>query len=54
MDIDDFESPNSFFDYRFGKAFPGVRGVKEFGDPKECVDRLEILLRKPLNRNKKI
>lgn len=53
MDIDEFDSPNPFFDYRVGKAFPGVRGVKEFNNPKECVDRLEILLRNPLNRNKK-
>lgn len=53
MDIDDFDSPNPFFEYRFGKAFPGVRGVKAFDNPKECVDRLEILLRNPLNRNKK-
>ena len=53
MDIDEFDSPNHFFDYRVGKAFPGVRGVKEFNNPKECVDRLEILLRNPLNRNKK-
>ena len=49
MDIDEFDSPNHFFDYRVGKAFPGVRGVKEFNNPKECVDRLEILLRNPLN-----
>ena len=27
--------------------------MKEFNNPKECVDRLEILLRNPLNRNKK-
>ncbi len=53
MDIDEFDSPNPFFDYRVGKGFPGLRGVKEFNNPKECVDRLEILLRNPLNRNKK-
>lgn len=53
MDIDKFNSPTPFFDYRFGKAFPGVRGVKEFDNPEECIDRLEILLRNPLNRNKK-
>lgn len=44
----------SLFDYRVGKGFPGLRGVKEFNNPKECVDRLEILLRNPLNRNKRI
>lgn len=53
MDIDEFDSPNPFFDYRVGKGFPGLREVKEFNNPKECVDRLEILLRNPLNRNKK-
>ena len=53
MDIDEVDSPNPFFDYRVGKGFPGLRGVKEFNNPKECVDRLEILLRNPLNRNKK-
>lgn len=52
MDIDDFDSPNPFFEYRFGKVFPGLRGVKEFDNPKECVDRLEVLLRNPLNKNK--
>ena len=51
-DIDDFDHSTTFFDYRFRKAFPGVRGIKEFTDPKECVDRLEILLRSPLyNKN---
>lgn len=51
-DIDLFDSSTPFFDYRFGKAFPGVRGVKEFTDSKECVDRLQILLKKPLNGKK--
>lgn len=51
-DIDLFDSSTSFFDYRFGKAFPGIRGVKEFTDSKECVDRLQILLKKPLNGKK--
>lgn len=49
-DIDDFDSSTTFFEYRFRKAFPGVRGMKEFTDPKECVDRLEILLREPLHK----
>lgn len=51
-DIDLFDSSTPFFDYRFGKAFPGIRGVKEFTDSKECVDRLQILLKKPLNGKK--
>ena len=51
-DIDLFDSSTLFFDYRFGKAFPGIRGVKEFTDSKECVDRLQILLKKPLNGKK--
>lgn len=49
-DIDSFDSSTSFFDYRFGKAFPGVRGMKEFNEPQECVNRLEILLRSPLKK----
>lgn len=48
-DIDSFDASTPFFSYRFGKAFPGVRGIKEFTNPKECVDRLQILLKKPLN-----
>lgn len=51
-DIDLFDSSTPFFDYRFGKAFPGIRGIKEFTDSKECVDRLQILLKKPLNGKK--
>ena len=51
-DIDSFDSSTPFFDYRFGKAFPGVRGIKEFTNPKECVDRLQILLKNPLNGKK--
>lgn len=50
-DIDGFSDSTPFFDYRFGKAFPGVRGVKEFTNSKECIDRLAILLRKPLSKN---
>ena len=48
-DIDQFDYDTPFFSYRFGKAFPGIRGIKEFTNPEECVDRLQILLRKPLN-----
>lgn len=50
-DISDFRDSTSFFDYRMKKAFPGVRGIKEFSNSKECVDRLEILLRSPLNKS---
>lgn len=51
-DIDSFDASTPFFSFRFGKAFPGIRGVKEFTDSKECVDRLQILLKKPLNGKK--
>lgn len=51
-DIENFGEPTPFFDYRFRKAFPGVRGIKEFNNPEECVDRLAIMLRKPLNSKK--
>jgi hypothetical protein len=37
-----------FFDNRLRNAFPGVRGLQWFEDPKEALDRLEILLKKPL------
>ena len=50
FDIEDFDDSTTFFDFRFANAFPGVRGVKEFTNPKECVDRLEILLRTPLKK----
>lgn len=50
-DIEMFDEPTPFFAQRLGKAFPGVRGIREFTDPKECVDRLEILLKHPLNKN---
>lgn len=50
-DIGMFGEPTPFFAHRVGKAFPGVRGIKEFTDPKECVDRLEILLKHPLNKS---
>lgn len=51
-DINMFNAPTSFFDYRFRKAFPGIRGKMEFSNPKEGVDRLEILLREPLNNKR--
>ena len=52
-DIGMFGQPTPFFAHRIGKAFPGVRGIKEFTNPKECVDRLEILLKHPLSKDKK-
>ena len=51
-DIDNYDTSTTFFDYRFGKAFPGVRGLEEFDNSEECVDRLEILLRAPLGKEK--
>ncbi len=48
-DIDLFDNSTTFFSYRFGKAFPGVRGTRQFTNPKECIDKLQILLRKPLD-----
>lgn len=47
-DIENFNSSTSFFNYRLGKAFPGVRGLQWFNNPVECVERLSILLKKPL------
>lgn len=41
-------SSSAFFSDRFGKAFPGVRGVYWFDDPKTAVDRLCLLLKDPL------
>ncbi len=38
----------SLFDYRIRSAFPGVRGIKIFENPVECISRLKILLRQPL------
>lgn len=44
-----YHDSTPFFDYRIRGAFPGVRGLKIFDDPKTCVDRLELLLRQPLS-----
>ena len=52
MDIDDFDLPNPFLNIDLEKHLLGVSGVKEFNNPKECVDKLEILLRNSLNKNK--
>lgn len=52
MDIDDFDLPNPFLNIDLEKHLLGGSGVKEFNNPKECVDKLEILLRNSLNKNK--
>ncbi len=49
FDIDTFSSTTPFFEYRISKAFPGIRGLAWFEDPKKAIDRLSILLRHPLN-----
>ena len=36
-DIDSFDASTPFFSYRFGKAFPGVRGIKEFSNPNATI-----------------
>ena len=50
--IEGFNSSSVFFDDRLRMAFPGVRGLKEYTDPKVCVDRLGILLKNPLKGRK--
>lgn len=42
------QSTAAFFSERFGKAFPGVRGIEWFEDPKVAIDRLCLLLKEPL------
>lgn len=42
------EHSTSLFHYRMAGAFPGVRGVKWFDNPKVATKRLEILLQEPL------
>lgn len=37
-----------FFSARFSSAFPGVRGIEWFKDPKTAVDRLSLLLKDPI------
>lgn len=41
-----------FFSGRLSKAFPGVRGLRWFSEPKEIIERLKLLLAKPLSFNK--
>ncbi len=48
-DVSSYSSTTAFFAHRFGKAFPGVRGAKEFSSPQECIERLTILLKQPLS-----
>jgi len=42
------EQSTSFFYQRMASAFPGIREVTWFENPKEATDRLEILLQEPL------
>jgi len=41
-------APTVFFDYRISGAFPGIRGLKWFDKPQDALERLEILLRYPI------
>ncbi|MCW5799905.1 MAG: hypothetical protein KIT40_15520 [Nitrospira sp.] len=41
------ESSTVFFSSRFAKAFPGVRGIQWFRNPREAIKRLEIFFTKP-------
>lgn len=42
------EHSTSLFHYRMAGAFPGVRGIKWFDNPKTATKRLAILLQEPL------
>lgn len=44
-----YHDSTPFFDFRIRSAFPGIRELQIFDDPKICVDRLKILLREPLS-----
>ncbi len=48
-DIDTFSDSTPFFDYRIRQAFLGVRGLRVFDNPEECIKRLSILLKQPLS-----
>jgi hypothetical protein len=50
QDINKFDHSTTFFSYRIAKAFPGIRGLRWFNNPKEAIDRLQVLLRYPLSR----
>lgn len=43
MDIDDFDLPNLFLNIDLEKHLLGGSGVKEFNNPMECVDKLEMV-----------
>jgi len=43
-----FDDSVRFFMDRFASAFPGVRGVKWFDDPQDCIRRVGTILAKPL------
>ena len=45
---DEATSTTSFFQYRMQKAFAGVRGLRIYENPEECIDRLALLLQAPL------
>lgn len=42
--------PNTttFFETRIASAFPGLRGIAKFNNPKEATNRLELLLKDPI------
>lgn len=42
------EPSTSLFSYRMASAFPGVRDITWFNNPKKAIDRLEILLKNPI------
>lgn len=41
------ESSTAFFIHRFGKAFPGVRGIQWFRNPHDAVERLKLFFTEP-------
>ncbi|QOQ80405.1 MULTISPECIES: toll/interleukin-1 receptor domain-containing protein [Comamonas] len=43
------QSSTVFFNTRFGHAFPGVRGIQWFKDPKEAVQRLSLFFQEPFS-----
>ena len=54
VQVDDFGNytisiaPTVFWDGRICQSFPGIRGLNWFKDGKEALNRLELLLKKPL------
>ena len=51
-EIDQFDYDTHFSPIDLARRFPGIRGIKGIYKSEECVDRLQILLRKPLNGKK--